>query len=100
MGEDAEPPVLDAGLIASAQKVEHYEIAGYGCVCTWAQQLGLSKSLKLLQQTLAEEKATDERLTRLAEQRINVEAEAGAGEAAETTAGASRSGRKSKSRSR
>lgn len=57
---------LDAVLIAAAQKVEHYEIAAYGSVCTWAEQLGLDKAKQLLGETLAEEKKTDEKLTQLA----------------------------------
>jgi len=65
----------DAGLIAAAQKVEHYEIASYGCLITWAQHLGLDEAVRLLQQTLGEEKAADEKLTGLAEQHINAEAE-------------------------
>jgi len=77
MEEDVSAAVLDAGLIAAAQKVEHYEIASYGTVCTWADQLGESKIVQLLQQTLEEEKATDEKLTRLAKQKINLEAESG-----------------------
>jgi ferritin-like metal-binding protein YciE len=77
MDEDAEGEVMDAGLIAAAQKVEHYEIAGYGTVCTWAQQLGQKEALRLLRQTLEEEKQTDEKLTRLAESGINQEALAG-----------------------
>ena len=72
--EDAEPEVMDAGLIAAAQRVEHYEIAGYGCVRTYAKLLGESKAAKLLQQTLDEEGATDKKLTQLAE-KINVDAE-------------------------
>jgi ferritin-like metal-binding protein YciE len=72
--EDAEEDVLDAGLIASAQHIEHYEIAGYGCVRTYAQLLGLDNAAKLLKQTLDEEKETDELLSGLAEN-INVEAE-------------------------
>src|SRR4051794_8556907 len=67
MEEDAEESVLDAGLIAAAQKVEHYEIASYGTARTWAEQLGLTEVAELLQQTLDEEKETDEKLTRLAE---------------------------------
>ncbi len=63
--------VIDAGLIACAQKVEHYEIAGYGTVCSWAEQLGQNNVLGLLQQTLEEEKETDKRLTRLAESGLN-----------------------------
>ena len=74
MEEDAEPEVMDAGLIAAAQHVEHYEIAGYGCVRTYAELLGFTNAAKLLQQTLDEEKQTDEKLTGLA-QTINVEAE-------------------------
>jgi ferritin-like metal-binding protein YciE len=63
--------VRDAALIAAAQRVEHYEIAGYGTARTIAQTLGRSDAAKLLQQTLDEEKMTDEKLTRLAEQSIN-----------------------------
>ena len=74
MEEDAEPEVMDAGLIGAAQHVEHYEMAGYGCVRTYADLLGLKNISKLLQQTLDEEKATDEKLTELA-RNINVEAE-------------------------
>ena len=74
MEEDADPEVMDAGLIAAAQHVEHYEIAGYGCVRTYAELLGFTNAAKLLQQTLDEEKQTDEKLTGLA-QTINVEAE-------------------------
>ena len=77
MGEDAEPSVMDAGLIAAAQKVEHYEMASYGCVRTWAEQLGLEDAAELLQETFEEEKATDEKLTKLAKQVINQEAEVG-----------------------
>jgi ferritin-like metal-binding protein YciE len=74
MEEDAEPEVMDAGLIGAAQHVEHYEIAGYGCVRTYAELLGESNIASLLQKTLDEERATDEKLTKLA-QSINVEAE-------------------------
>lgn len=66
--------VRDAALIATAQRVEHYEIAGYGCVRTYAELLGESKAAKLLQATLDEEGKTDHALTKLAE-KINVEAE-------------------------
>ena len=72
--EDAEPEVKDAALIAAAQRVEHYEIAGYGCVRTYAKLLGHNSAMKLLQQTLDEEGDTDKTLTKLAEA-INVEAE-------------------------
>jgi len=74
--EDAEPMVLDAALIAAAQKVEHYEIASYGTLVTWAEQLGLKQAARLLSQTLKEEKETDEQLTQLAESEVNAAAEA------------------------
>lgn len=70
-----EPAAIDAGLIAAAQRVEHYEIAGYGCVRTYAHQLGDTFGEPMLQQTLDEEGATDQKLTRLAETVINLEAE-------------------------
>ena len=69
------PEVKDAALIGAAQRVEHYEIAGYGTARTFAQQLGLDDVVRLLQSTLAEERETDEHLTHLAEQRINLEAQ-------------------------
>jgi ferritin-like metal-binding protein YciE len=69
-----EGEVRDAGLIAAAQKVEHYEIASYGTLCTWAQRLGPHAAFDLLHQTLEEEKATNEKLTHLAESGINAEA--------------------------
>lgn len=72
--EDAEPEVLDAGLIAAAQKVEHYEISAYGTLSAYANQLGDNKSMKLFQQTLDEEKQTDQKLTKLAESSVNIEA--------------------------
>jgi ferritin-like metal-binding protein YciE len=71
---NAQPSVLDAALIAAAQRVEHYEIAGYGCVRTYARLLGHSEATKLLQQTLDEEKLTDKKLTELAVGSINTEA--------------------------
>jgi ferritin-like metal-binding protein YciE len=73
--EKADPAVRDAGLIAAAQRVEHYEMAAYGTVRTYAQQLGQQRAASLLQQTLDEEGATDKQLTRLAETLINLEAE-------------------------
>lgn len=72
--EEAEPPVLDAALIAAAQRVEHYEMAGYGCVRTFARLLGYDDAADLLQETLDEEGAADKKLTELAETIINVEA--------------------------
>jgi ferritin-like metal-binding protein YciE len=71
--EDAAPDVKDAALIAAAQRVEHYEMAGYGCVRTYAELLGDTKAARLLQQTLDNEGKTDESLTKLSK-KINVEA--------------------------
>jgi ferritin-like metal-binding protein YciE len=71
--EDPAPEELDAGLISAAQRVEHYEMAGYGCVSTYAKLLGEDQAVLLLRQTLREEKETDEKLTQLAG-RINLEA--------------------------
>ena len=72
--EDAEPEVKDAGLIGAAQRVEHYEMAGYGVVRNFAKLLGETDAAKLLQQTLDEEAATDKKLTKLADSVINLEA--------------------------
>jgi ferritin-like metal-binding protein YciE len=74
MEEDADPEVLDAGLIAAAQRVEHYEIAGYGTVRTYARLLEYSDAEGLLQETLDEEANADQKLTDLAEQIVNAEA--------------------------
>lgn len=74
MDEHKESPLLDAALICAAQKVEHYEIASYGTLCTWAELLGLDEVADLLKETLDEEKTTDETLTEIAESEINVEA--------------------------
>lgn len=75
MKEDAEPAAMDAGLIAAAQKVEHYEIAAYGTARAWAHQLGYHDAAKLLEQTLEEESMANEKLTRIAESHVNVEAQ-------------------------
>jgi ferritin-like metal-binding protein YciE len=75
--EKPDAEVLDAGLIAAAQHVEHYEIAGYGCVRTWARQIGEERHAQLLQETLDEEEQTDQLLTDLAESSINIDAETG-----------------------
>ena len=75
MESDAQSPLMDAALIATAQKVEHYEIASYGCVCTYAEMLGYDQVHDLLGQNLDEEETTDQRLTALAESVINQEAE-------------------------
>ena len=76
MGTKMEPEVADAALIGAAQKVEHYEIASYGTVRSWAQQLGQTEVASLLEQTLEEEKQTDQKLTQLAESMVNQEARA------------------------
>jgi ferritin-like metal-binding protein YciE len=68
-------PALDAVLIAAAQKVEHYEIASYGTICAWAEQMGHDEALQLFQANLQEEKAADEKLTGIAETLANVEAQ-------------------------
>ena len=73
--EDADPDVLDASLIVAAQKVEHYEIAGYGSVRTFARVLKYDDAARTLEQTLKEESVTDEKLTQLA-QKVNPKAEA------------------------
>jgi ferritin-like metal-binding protein YciE len=69
-------PALDAGLLAAAQAVEHYEISRYGTLKTWAQELGLNDVVRLLDQTLDEEKKTDAALTKIAESAVNRQAEA------------------------
>jgi len=69
-------PVRDAGLIAAAQRVEHFEIAGYGTLCELADQLGYNEAKKQLAETLKEEKATDEKLSKMAHQNVNKEAAA------------------------
>ena len=69
-------PALDAGLLAAAQAVEHYETARYGTLKTWAAELGLRQAVKLLETTLAEERKTDETLTELAQREVNQHAQA------------------------
>ena len=68
-------PALDARLLAAAQAVEHYEISRYGTLKTWAKELGLNEAVNLLEETLQEEKKTDEALTELAESAVNQEAQ-------------------------
>ena len=75
--ERPDPEVLDAGLLSAARYVEHYEMAGYGTVRTWAEKLGYDEHAELLQQTLQEEEQTDRKLTELAESGINQRATAG-----------------------
>ncbi|MGA8226526.1 MAG: DUF892 family protein, partial [Xanthobacteraceae bacterium] len=72
--EFGDSPALDAGLLAGAQAVELYEISRYGTLRTWAAELGLNDAARLLDQTLAEEKKTDELLTKLAEGAVNLAA--------------------------
>ena len=74
MDDFGQSPAADAGLIASAQAVEHYEIARYGTLKTWAAQLGMADAAKLLDETLQEEKRTDELLSKIAEGSVNEEA--------------------------
>ena len=69
-------PALDAGLLAAAQAVEHYEISRYGTLIAWAEELGLDDAVTLLEKTLEEEKATDQALTEIAKTAINQQAEA------------------------
>ncbi|MBA3833399.1 MAG: ferritin-like domain-containing protein [Chthoniobacterales bacterium] len=75
MEEDAEDEVRDAGLISAAQRVEHYEMAGYGCVRAYAELLGDTRNAQLLQTTLSEEEDADKKLTDLAESVINLSAQ-------------------------
>jgi ferritin-like metal-binding protein YciE len=84
--EEGEPAAIDALLVTAAQKVEHYEIAAYGSAIAYANLLGLDSVSKVLKQTLAEEEATDKKLTNLAESTINPEANAPVGQEAEMEA--------------
>jgi len=74
MEDFAESEALDAGILAAAQAVEHYEITRYGTLRTWAMELGLKDAARLLEQNLEEEKKTDQLLTKLAEARVNTKA--------------------------
>src|ERR1700722_9942995 len=76
MEEYADTPALDAGLLAAAQAVEHYEISRYGTLKAWAAKLGIKDAVKLLDQTLAEEKKTDDTLSKIAETAVNYQAAA------------------------
>lgn len=95
--EGPEAEVLDAGIIAAAQRVEHYEIAAYGSVRTWAEQLGLNDHVELLEQTLDEEKEADQKLTQLATESINEEAAQETEVGRERTVNADRADRRSTS---
>jgi ferritin-like metal-binding protein YciE len=92
MEEDATDAVMDAGIIAAAQKVEHYEIASYGTVRTWARIVGEEQAAELLQETLDEEGEADKRLTELAESFVNPEADS---EEEESSSAKSSGGKKS-----
>lgn len=101
--EDIDPDVLDAGLLSSAQHVEHYEIAGYGTARTYAQLLGFEEHVELLQQTLDEEEQTDKLLTGIAQSSVNIDAidggdEAESGENEDEEAAASSTARKTTTR--
>lgn len=76
MEEFQDDPALDAALVCAAQKVEHYEIGSYGCLVTYAEELGMKDAAKLLKETLKEEKGADEKLTKLAESSLNMAGEA------------------------
>jgi len=94
MEEFADDDALDAGMVAAAQKVEHYEITSYGSMKAWAEQLGLDGIVSLIEETLEEEKAADEKLTSIGETVVNIEAdeegdEQGEEEEEETTAAGS-----------
>ena len=82
--EEVEQSALEAGLIGAAQRVEHYEIAAYGTAAAHAQQLGFQKVVDLLNQTLAEEKEADQRLSDLAHYRVNIQAASDNGSTATT----------------
>jgi ferritin-like metal-binding protein YciE len=88
--EDATEAVLDAGMISKAQHVEHYEMAGYGTVRTYARLLGLDDQADLLQETLDEEGHANELLTQIAESSVNLEAEAGSEDEESTSSGSDR----------
>jgi ferritin-like metal-binding protein YciE len=75
MAEEGDAAVKDAAMIGAAQRVEHYEIAGYGCARTFAEMLGMMEAAELLQTTLDEEKAADEKLNQLAMSQINLQAQ-------------------------
>lgn len=101
LSEDMDEDVKDAAIISAAQRIEHYEMAGYGTVRTWANLLGETEAEELLQETLDEEKEADEKLNELAEE-INVQAESGEGEEEEVEqrAATQRRPKKAASRSR
>ncbi|MGV9013125.1 MAG: ferritin-like domain-containing protein [Flavobacteriales bacterium] len=75
MEEFSDDPALDAGIVSAGQKVEHYEMSSYGCMAAWAEQLGMDDALELINMTLNEEKAADEKLSMIAEDVVNIEAD-------------------------
>ena len=97
MEEFAGDAALDAGLVSAAQKVEHYEITSYGSMKAWAEQLGLDEIVELIDETLEEEKAADEKLTSIAESVVNIEAENGEEEEASGNGRSARSSSNGKS---
>jgi ferritin-like metal-binding protein YciE len=99
LSEDMDEDVKDAAIISAAQRIEHYEMAGYGTVRTWANLLGETEAEELLQETLDEEKEADEKLNELAEE-INVQAESGEGEEEEVEERATTQRRPKKAASR
>jgi len=98
MEEFADDAALDAGLVSAAQKVEHYEITSYGSMKAWAEQLGLEDLVSLIDETLEEEKAADEKLTEIAESVVNIEAETEMAEAEEGSSKSSARGAKDSGR--
>jgi ferritin-like metal-binding protein YciE len=100
LGEDFDGAVLDAGIIAGAQRSEHYEIAAYGAVMAWAKALGLNEVADCLDPTLEEEKAADEKLSALAESSVNAEAAANGHDSSGMMGNGARKQSNGKSRSR
>jgi ferritin-like metal-binding protein YciE len=96
MGEIEAEDVLNVGIVAAAQAVEHYEITRYGALIAWARELGRNSSVPLLQANLKEEKAADQKLTAIAEQRVNAKSEGGKKAASMARRRKSASGRRSK----
>jgi ferritin-like metal-binding protein YciE len=99
MEEDGAPAVMDAGFIAAAQRVEHYEIGAYGTLIAWGQLLGHTDAVSMLNRTLEEEKAADKKLSAIAERSVNREAMQGEGMRAEGASAAS-SGKKTRAAGR
>jgi ferritin-like metal-binding protein YciE len=92
MGEDMDPAVKDAAIIASAQKIEHYEISGYGTARAYAKELGLKEVARLLEQTMKEEKEADRLLTQLALNKVNIKADVGSKSSSRSLASSKKGG--------